>query len=248
VPIPIHLPAPGFAALEELDRVPWKVLDHAYGHGIVSERLQDNVPAALRALAAPDPLPALTALWSNISHQETVYEATAYAVPFVAAIAAAPAFSRRLELVQLLASIAMSSSISTEDGTRSGAFGEGVSELIREALVASEPAMRAAAALDAAISPVVDALLALAAAEPITAELFEQTRSAMVQLEKERLARVDRASEPQVVPTEAARYRHAKFGDATLLRRLDGGRLSLRFDDGTERVIVERFVTRVDPG
>jgi hypothetical protein len=248
VPIPIYLPALGFAALDELDRVPWKVLDHAYGHGILSERLNENVPGSLRALAAADPLPALNALWSNISHQETVYEATAYAVPFVAAIAAAPTFSRRLELVQMLASIALSSSFSTEDGSFSGAFGEGVADLIREALVKSEPAMRAAAELDPVIPPVVDALLALASAEPVTREVCEHTRSAMVQLEKERLARVERAAEPQLMPTEAARYRHAKFGDATLLRRLDGGRLSLRFDDGTERVIVERFVTRVDPG
>jgi hypothetical protein len=248
VPIPIYLPQSGFAALDEIDRVPWGMLEHAYGRGIVSESLHENIPGALRELRQAEPGPGLKALFSNIYHQRTVYEATAYAVPFVAAVAAEPAFPRRLELVNLLAAIALSSTFSTEDGTMAGALGEGTAELIREALVKSEPVMRAAAALDAAIPPVVDSLLELAAADPVTDELVQRTRSALIEVEKEIVARAERAAEPQLMPTEGVRYRHAKFGDATLLRRLDGGRLSLRFDDGTERVIVERFVTRVDPG
>ena len=52
-----------------------------------------------------------------------------------------------------------------------------------------------------------------------------------------------RARRPERVASR--RYRHSKFGDATLVGRTDDV-LRLRFDDGVERVIKERFVVLVE--
>jgi hypothetical protein len=46
-------------------------------------------------------------------------------------------------------------------------------------------------------------------------------------------------------PRSPTRYRHPTFGDATLVRRQDNS-LRLHFDDGTERIIQERFLTPLD--
>ncbi len=65
--------------LEKLDQVQWHTLKHAYGSAA-------DVPDLLRLLASPDPEVRQKVLWtlySNIYHQGTVYEATAYAVPFI---------------------------------------------------------------------------------------------------------------------------------------------------------------------
>ncbi|MGE0791864.1 MAG: hypothetical protein AB7S26_39690 [Sandaracinaceae bacterium] len=61
--------------LEGLDEVAWDDLGHAYGSA-------GDVPDTLRRLAEGDDA-ALSELFGNIWHQGTVYEATAYAVPFL---------------------------------------------------------------------------------------------------------------------------------------------------------------------
>ncbi|MEV6056252.1 hypothetical protein [Streptomyces sp. NPDC052107] len=90
------------AVFEDLDRVAWPELHHAYGPA-------DDVPGLLRALAAADEDAATEAeqeLWSSIVHQGTVYEATVPAVPFLARLAAVGV--RRANLLAVLGSIAES--------------------------------------------------------------------------------------------------------------------------------------------
>jgi hypothetical protein len=89
-----------------LDDIPWSSLTHAYGSA-------SDVPDTLRALASLDPEvaeEALSALFGSIWHQGTVYEATAYAVPFLREIAQAPDTTQRAGVIELLASIATGSS------------------------------------------------------------------------------------------------------------------------------------------
>ena len=65
--------------LESIDSVNWSKISHAYGPAT-------DVPAQLRALAFGDDQErkhALHELHGNIWHQHTIYEATAYAVPFL---------------------------------------------------------------------------------------------------------------------------------------------------------------------
>jgi hypothetical protein len=163
VSAPIHQPsATGFAALDELDRVPWAELDHAYGTG-VGDRLHEDVPGSLRKLNEADPHDAFHALYSNICHQGTVYEATAYAVPFLAAVTAGNITTElRIELMLLLASIALAGSYATEDGTRAGAFGEDVDELIQGALVSSSAHLRAIAVAEPSYADTIAAIGAIA--------------------------------------------------------------------------------------
>lgn len=62
-----------------LDEIDWHSLTHAYGPA-------SDVPGQIRDLASPDAetrRQAMHALYGNIWHQGTVYEATAYAVPFL---------------------------------------------------------------------------------------------------------------------------------------------------------------------
>jgi hypothetical protein len=69
--------------LEGLDAVPWHELHHAYGPA-------DDVPGLLRDLAAGDETVrerAIDELFGSLDHQGTVYEASAFAVPFLAEIA-----------------------------------------------------------------------------------------------------------------------------------------------------------------
>jgi hypothetical protein len=70
--------------LDGLDAIDWSALAHAYGPAT-------DVPALLRAVAAGDEASrraALGALFGNVWHQGTVYEATAAAVPFLVELAA----------------------------------------------------------------------------------------------------------------------------------------------------------------
>lgn len=252
VPFSIHVPEhSGRAALEELDQVPWRKLEHAYyridmGPHPISTGLHDDVAASLRALGAADPGPAITALFSNIYHQRTVYEATAYAVPFVAAVAADPDLpgdTARLRLLDLVLAIALSSSWETADGTQAGAFGDGTMELVRAGLRASLPSFEAAAALEPAAADCVAPLRALLAGDPSEGR-FEAVRVVLVAIEAEVGRRnVLRDEARPAAPVETARFHHAKFGDATLVRRLESDRLQLKFDDGTERTILARFLT-----
>ena len=71
--------------LDGLAEIPWRDLSHAYGSA-------EDVPGLLRAIASGDAEAAGNAvheLFGNICHQGTVYEATEYAVPFLARMAAA---------------------------------------------------------------------------------------------------------------------------------------------------------------
>ncbi len=65
--------------LEDLSTIEWVRLHHAYGPA-------DDVPDQLRVLASTDSdarKEALEELESNIWHQNTIYEATPYALPFL---------------------------------------------------------------------------------------------------------------------------------------------------------------------
>ena len=88
--------------LEGLDRVDWKALRHAYGSA-------DDVPELIRALLSEDPAErkaAIHELFGNIYHQGTVYEASAYAVPFLMELLASQSTPDRESVACLLASIA----------------------------------------------------------------------------------------------------------------------------------------------
>ena len=63
---------------DELDRIPWAELTHAYGPA-------SDVPALLRTVlrGGEDANEAWNDLHGNIWHQGTVYEATASAIPFL---------------------------------------------------------------------------------------------------------------------------------------------------------------------
>jgi hypothetical protein len=68
--------------LDGLDAVPWSTLTHAYGSAA-------DLPGILRAVASGE-REAVDALFGNIWHQGTVYEATAHAVPFLVELLGAP--------------------------------------------------------------------------------------------------------------------------------------------------------------
>lgn len=92
--------------LERLDQIPWADLSHAYGDA-------SDVPELIRDLASPDPARrdgALWALYGNIWHQGTVYEATAYAVPFLIELLTIPAVPDKAGILRLLQVIAYGSS------------------------------------------------------------------------------------------------------------------------------------------
>jgi hypothetical protein len=88
--------------LDSLNTVPWDSLRHAYG-------VASDVPGLLRALLSRDGhirAEAFGELFSNIYHQGTVYEATAYAVPFLLEILRAPEIEDREDVLSLFAAIA----------------------------------------------------------------------------------------------------------------------------------------------
>jgi hypothetical protein len=65
--------------LERLDDVPWSTLNHAYGSAA-------DIPQLLRDLTQQDAElreAAWNSLYSNLWHQGSLYEATAFAVPFL---------------------------------------------------------------------------------------------------------------------------------------------------------------------
>jgi hypothetical protein len=65
--------------LESLDSIEWNILSHAYGEA-------SDVPNLIRGLASADKKIRESSLWTlytNIYHQGTVYQASAYAVPFL---------------------------------------------------------------------------------------------------------------------------------------------------------------------
>src|SRR5258708_14521335 len=97
--------------LDDLDSIPWDRLTHAYGSA-------EDVPDLLRALRTytesaegdDEEAASLWQLFGSIWHQGTVYEATAYAVPFLIELAADPLTPDRVVILGLLADIAKGNS------------------------------------------------------------------------------------------------------------------------------------------
>lgn len=88
--------------LEGLDNIQWGQLNHAYGSA-------DDVPDLIRALAHEDDDirdKTLYALYGNIWHQGTVYEATPYAVPFLIELLSIDHVTRKYDILILLAHLA----------------------------------------------------------------------------------------------------------------------------------------------
>ena len=83
--------------LDGLDEIDWDILDHAYGAA-------SDIPDVLRGVADGDD-DALSELFGTVWHQGTVYEATAYAVPFLIELLAVPG-SDTAGLLGLLSAIA----------------------------------------------------------------------------------------------------------------------------------------------
>ena len=87
--------------LAGLDDIAWSGLEHAYGEAT-------DVPDLLRTLVSDDVherQKTIYQLYGNIFHQGTRYQATAYAVPFLARLALDPGTFRRAEIVDLLGAI-----------------------------------------------------------------------------------------------------------------------------------------------
>ena len=92
--------------LEGLDAINWHGLDHAYGPA-------DDVPGLLRDLASPDEQTregAQYELYGDLYHQGTIYEATAFAVPFLLELAANESVPDRSWLLAYLANLARGTS------------------------------------------------------------------------------------------------------------------------------------------
>jgi len=135
----------GLDALDELDQVDWSRLQHAYGRGVVfidgsnsSLGIAGDVARSLAALRDDPSFAIGEGLYSNICHQGTVYEATAYAVPFLAAVAAGDVPDEiRVPLLALLGDISIGGSYVAPHGSHSGAYGNHVDVLVTESLAAS---------------------------------------------------------------------------------------------------------------
>jgi hypothetical protein len=88
---------------EYLDSIDWALLTHAYGSA-------GDLPAMLRTLLSPDADARARAeydLYGNIWHQGSRYEASAYVVPYLVAIAADPATPSREWIIRLLGDLAI---------------------------------------------------------------------------------------------------------------------------------------------
>ena len=163
----LYVPAAdGPAALDELDRVPWADLDHAYGTGKLGPELYEDVAATLRRFG--DSLPgafeaAVHALFSNLCHQGTIYESTAFAIPFLAAFAAGTDLSPNQVLTfgAIFVSIGIAASFEAPNGSRAGSYGPGVAPLTREAFRASRDLLTQAAQRNPKLHEVTVALAAL---------------------------------------------------------------------------------------
>lgn len=88
-------------ALDGLDAFDWAELQHAYGSA-------EDVPDLLRALRTDDAAAreqAMHALYGNIFHQGSRYEASAYAVPFLVALATDAHTPDRAAILALIGSL-----------------------------------------------------------------------------------------------------------------------------------------------
>ncbi|MFJ1706989.1 hypothetical protein [Kitasatospora sp. NPDC088346] len=108
-----------------LDAIDWAAMEHAYGAA-------GDVPDLLRDLCGEDPQgrrKALHALYGNIFHQGSRYQASAFAVPFLARIASAAGLPGRAEAVQLLAALAIGyDEAHLPGGVAVGAWRRGIEE------------------------------------------------------------------------------------------------------------------------
>lgn len=113
--VPLVVPsASGVTALVDLDGVPWRSLANAYSGvepGTYANYLvpPDDAAAILRAFAEPDEdsqYEAFHGVLATLHHQGDLYEATAYAVPFLCALAADPPFTSEPRLLCGLITIA----------------------------------------------------------------------------------------------------------------------------------------------
>lgn len=104
--------------LAGLDEVPWHELRHAYGNAA-------NLPRLLRAVATGDK-DADEELATSIVHQGTIYDSTAYAVPFVLALLRqASDTDHRMWLLVTLAQVARGRSWAETQGGSSEGVQEG---------------------------------------------------------------------------------------------------------------------------
>jgi HEAT repeat protein len=91
--------------LAGLDAIDWRSLHHAYGEA-------GDVPTLLCALLSQDEddrALAFHMLFENILHQGSVYEASAYAVPFLFRVLRSPKTPDKTTVAGLLASLALGS-------------------------------------------------------------------------------------------------------------------------------------------
>jgi hypothetical protein len=98
---PGTVPSTPVENLRGLNDVPWAQLQHAYGSAV-------DVPNQIRALVAEDAdarNAAFEALFSNVWHQGTVYEATIHTLPFLIEILRTGSCPDRNSVVLLVACI-----------------------------------------------------------------------------------------------------------------------------------------------
>lgn len=178
-----HVPsAIGRAAFSELDRVPWGRLRHAYGKGRVGDALHEDVEATLRAFGEDDEEAfedAANTVFSNLCHQGTIYEATAYAVPFLAAFAAGAHLDD--EQVTMLSAIfvmiAIAASYEAESGSHAGSFGPGVGPAVRAAFRASDAHLSRMGVTNPGLAEVAAEIRAFSAEEPPRADAATRLRA-----------------------------------------------------------------------
>lgn len=90
-------------SLDNLDRVPWAELHHAYGPA-------SDVPAQLRALLSPEEATrdwAMFELTGNVYHQGNRWQASRHVVPFLVAMIDDPATPERSQVARLLRAVAL---------------------------------------------------------------------------------------------------------------------------------------------
>lgn len=149
----------GFDALDELDHVDWSNLRHAYGQGVVGADLHGDVERALR-LIEEDSRGALNeGLWSSLCHQGTVYEASAFAVPFLASVASGNVSAElRKDLAILIGCIAIGGSDVSPNGMQEGSYGDGVDALIRDTISRCEGHFQSIERLEPSLGPLMAAI------------------------------------------------------------------------------------------
>lgn len=90
-----------FTVFDDLDKVPWGELEHAYGAA-------EDVPDILRQLLSSDPkirADAIEQLYGNIFHQGTRYPATPFVVPFLIELCSDPTVPDRFQILSLWGSL-----------------------------------------------------------------------------------------------------------------------------------------------